>query len=195
MMSTKDKILSAVIAHIKEGDSLEQITISKIAAEAEIGKSTVYEHFNSKEEMVSETYSYLLNYYENILTSDIQKTNLKTAFIEQIEKILFVMKDAKIIMNAIMNFDQESFIHQGKQMEIQAAEIRDKMKDRFTSIFKLGVIEGIIEPKVPKPYTGHVVQALISGLLFQYVNEAIEIKENELYELIYEQAIEIVKKS
>jgi AcrR family transcriptional regulator len=195
MMSTKDKILSAVIAHIKEGDSLEQITISKIAAEAEIGKSTVYEHFNSKEDMVSETYSYLLNYYENILMSDIQKMDFKTAFIEQIEKILFVMKDAKIIMTAIMNFDQESFIHQGKQMEIQAAEIRDKMKDRFTSIFKLGIIEGIIEPKVPKPYTGHVVQALISGLLFQYTNEAIEIKENELYELIYEQAIEIVKKS
>ncbi len=195
MMSTKDKILSAVIAHIKEGDNLEQITISKIAAEAEIGKSTVYEHFSSKEDMVSETYTYLLNYYENILMSDIQDMSFKNAFIEQINKILFVMKDAKIIMNAIMNFDQEAFIHQGKHMEMHATEIRDKMKDRFTSIFKLGIIEGILEPKVPKPYTGHVVQALISGLLFQYVNEAIDIEESALCELIYDQALEIVKKS
>lgn len=195
MMSTKDKILSAVITHIKEGDNLEQITISKIAAEAEIGKSTVYEHFSSKEDMVSETYIYLLKYYETILMSNIQNMSFKNAFFEQIEKILFVMKDAKIIMNAIMNFDQESFIHQGKQLEENAAGIRDKMKDRFSSIFRLGIIEGIIEPKVPKPYTGHVVQALISGLLFQYVNEAIDIDEKELYELIYEQTLEIVKKS
>lgn len=195
MMSTKDKILSAVIAHIKEGDNLEQITISKIAAEAEIGKSTVYEHFNSKEDMVSETYLYLLNHYETILLSDIQNMNFKRAFIEQIEKILFVMKDAKIIMNAIMNIDQESLFHQGKQIEIHAAEIRDKMKERFTSIFKLGIIEGIIKPKLPKPYTEHVVQALISGLLFQYINQAIDITVEELFELIYEQALEIVKKS
>ena len=195
MMSTKDKILSAVISHIKEGDNLEQITISKIAAEAEIGKSTVYEHFSSKEDLVSETYLYLLNHYETILLSDIENMDFKRAFIEQIEKILFVMKDAKIIMNAIMNIDQASMIHQGKQMEAHAAVIRDKMKERFTSIFKLGIIEGIIEPKIPKPFTAHVVQALISGLLFQYINEAIDIRETELFELIYEQSLEIVKKS
>lgn len=195
MMSTKDKILSAVITHIKEGDNLEQITISKIAAEAEIGKSTVYEHFSSKEDMVSETYIYLLNHYESILMSDIQNMDFKTAFIEQVEKILFVMKDAKIIMEAIMNYNQAAFIHHGKQLETCATDLRDKMKDRFISIFKLGIIEGVLEPKVPKPYTPYVIQALISGLLFQYVNEAIDISEEELYELIYDQTLDIVKKS
>ncbi len=195
MISTKDKILSAVISHIKDGDNLEQITISKIAAEAEIGKSTVYEHFSSKEDMVSETYIYLLKHYENILMSDIKNMDFKTAFIEQLEKILFVMKDAKIIMDAIMNFDQGSFIHQGKQLEVCASEIRDKMKERFTSIFKLGIIEGVFEPRIPKPYTTQVIQALITGLLFQYVNGVIDIEVNELYELIYAQVLEIVKKS
>jgi len=194
-MSTKDKILSAVISHIKDGDNLEQITISKIAAEAEIGKSTVYEHFSSKEDMVSETYIYLLNHYKTILMSDIENMSFKNAFFEQLDKILFVMKDAKIIMNAIMNFDQVSFIHQGKQLETCASDIRDQMKSRFEGIFRLGIIEGLIEPKVPKPYVSHVVQALISGLLFQYINEAIEIEEHDLFELIYEQTLDIVKKS
>jgi AcrR family transcriptional regulator len=60
MISTKNKILNAVVSHIKDGDNPKQITISMIAAEAEIGKSTVYEHFSSKEDMVSETYFYLL---------------------------------------------------------------------------------------------------------------------------------------
>ena len=193
MMSTKDKILNAVISHIKNGDDPKQISISMIATEAEIGKSTVYEHFSSKEEMVSETYFYLMKHYEDILMSDIQEMDFKSAFTEQIKKILFVMSDAKILMNAIMNFDQASFLGQGKKLETCAKDIRDKMQERFTSILRVGIIEGIIEPKTPKPYTGNIIQALISGLLFQYVNDAMDIKENELFELIYEQVLNVIK--
>ena len=193
MMSTKDKILSAVVAHIKNGDNPKQISISTIAAEAKIGKSTVYEHFSSKEDMVSETYFYLLKHYEDILMSDIHEMDFKSAFIEQIKKILFVMKDAKILMNAIMNFDQESFIEQGKKIESCAMDIRGKMQERFESIIRVGVIEGIITPKIPKPYLGNVVQAVISGLLFQYVNEAMDINEDDLYELIYDHVLVLIK--
>ena len=193
MMSTKDKILSAVVAHIKDGDNLKQITISMIASEANIGKSTVYEHFSSKEDMVSETYFYLLKHYEDILMSDIENMDFRYAFIEQIKKILFVMKDAKIIMNEIMNFDQASFIEQGKNIEACAMEIRDKMEKRFESIIRVGVIEGIITPKTPKPYLGNVIQAIISGLLFQYVNEAMDIEEDALCDLIYDHVLLLIK--
>ncbi len=195
MISTKNKILNAVVSHIKDGDNPKQITISMIAAEAEIGKSTVYEHFSSKEDMVSETYFYLLKHYENILMSDIQEMDFKSAFIEQIKKILFIMKDAKILMNAIMNFDQGSFIEQGKKIEGCAIEIRGKMQSRFESIIRVGVIEGIITQKTPKQHLGNVIQAVISGLLFQYVNDAMEIEENELYELIYDQVLLLIKQN
>ncbi|MFH0767794.1 MAG: TetR/AcrR family transcriptional regulator [Bacillota bacterium] len=193
MQSTKDKILSAVVAHIKDGDNLEQITISKIATEAEIGKSTVYEHFSSKEDLILETYQYLLSNYEAILTADSQLMDFKSAFLEQIERILYVMKDAKMIMNAIMNFEQETFLNYGKKLEGCANEIRDHLKKRFESIIQLGVLEGIIVPQIPKPYTSQVVQAIISGLLFQYVNEAMEIEETVLFELIYEQTLNVIK--
>ncbi len=193
MQSTKDKILSAVLSHIKEGDNLEQITISKIANEAEIGKSTVYEHFSSKEDMILETYHFLLDEYDHILSADSNFTDFKGAFIEQIKRVLFVMKDAKIIMNAIMNFDQESFLSYGKQLESCTNDIRDKMRVRFEIIIRMGITEGIIKPKPPRPHIGKVIQAIISGLLFQYVNGAIDIEENDLFELIYENTLGIIK--
>ena len=193
MQSTKDKILSAVLAHIKEGTQLDHITISKIANEAEIGKSTVYEYFNSKEDMILETYHYLFDYYDLILTADSEHMDFKSAFIEQIKRVLFVMKDAKLIMNAIMNFDQQIFLNYGKQLEGCASDIRDKMKTRFESIIHLGVIEGIIDTKTPQPYIGQVIQAIISRLLFQYVNGAIEIEEEKLCELIYQHTLIAIK--
>lgn len=196
MQSTKDKILSAVLSHIKEGNNLEHMTISKIANEAEIGKSTVYEHFSSKEEMISETYQYLLDHYDSILTADHQKMNFKDAFIEQIRRVLMVMKDARQIMSAIMNFDQETFVSYGKHLEQSAETIRLKIQERFKSIIYLGVIEGIITPKnPPNPHIGSVIQAIVSGLLFQYVNGAIKIDENDLYELIYHQVLLAIKDS
>ncbi len=196
MQSTKDKILSAVLTHIKEGNNLEQITISKIANEAEIGKSTVYEHFASKEEMIAETYQYLLNTYDSILSADHEDMHFKEAFIEQMKRVLTVMKDAKQLMGAIMNFDQEIFVGYGKQIEQTAIAIRTKIRERFRSIIMIGVIEGVITPKIPpNPHMGSVIQALVSGLSFQYVNHAIEIEESALYELIYHQVLIAIQNS
>ncbi len=47
----EDGIVAAAVALIHERD-IEQVTISEIAARAEIGKGTVYNHFRSKEEIV-----------------------------------------------------------------------------------------------------------------------------------------------
>ncbi|MDI6452780.1 TetR/AcrR family transcriptional regulator [Peloplasma aerotolerans] len=193
MQTTKDKILSIVISHIKDGSNLINVSLAKIASEAEIGKSTVYEYFNSKEELISETYMYLLKHYESILTSDIEQMDFKGAFIEQIKKILVVMKDARSIMDAIMNHQQGSFIGFGKNIEVCIHGIQKKMEERFESIIKLGLIEGVIEYKEPKPYVKNVIQAVISGLLYQYVNLEMYIEEDELFELIYHQVLLFIK--
>ena len=50
---TKDKILDCTIEMLKAGD-MDTLSMSKIAAKAEIGKSTIYEYFPSKEELVKD---------------------------------------------------------------------------------------------------------------------------------------------
>jgi AcrR family transcriptional regulator len=67
MQTTRDKILDATISYIKQEPNLSQVSISDIAAKADIGKSTVYEYFENKHALIEEAYSYLLDKYQNIL--------------------------------------------------------------------------------------------------------------------------------
>lgn len=193
MQTTKDRILSAVVSYIKEGLT-DQISLAKIASDAEIGKSTVYEHFKSKEEMIEETYRYLLSQYESILLKDISKMTFKGAFIEQLERNLIVMEDARTIMDMLMNHHADQFYKFGKSLEPKVLELQSKIASRFESIMKLGVIEGIIAPRIPKPYDRYVIQAIMTGLMFQYVNQKMEIERDQLLELIYHEVIERIKR-
>jgi AcrR family transcriptional regulator len=193
MLSTKEKLLSVLVSYIKEGVNLDSISLSTIASEAEIGKSTVYEYFASKEEMICETYKYLLSQYEDILTSDIESMDFKGAFIEQIQKILFVMKDAKSLMDAIMNSHFDAFMRFDESIPMHMSQIQEKMNERFTGIIYLGVVEGILEQREPKPYTRNVIQAIVSGLLYQYVNKEITITEDDLCELIFKHVLQLLK--
>ena len=102
-MSTKDKILEVVVDFIKSRTPIESITLSKVAKQADIGKSTVYEHFSNKEEMIKETYQFLLDEYSKILFEDISETTFKEALFKQLNHILIVMKEATVIRDAIWN--------------------------------------------------------------------------------------------
>jgi AcrR family transcriptional regulator len=192
MLTTKDRILSVLVDHIKTGTNLSNLSLSQIAAEAEIGKSTVYEYFSSKDELIGETFRFLLEKYDCILSAELEQKTFKLAFIEQIERILFIMKDAKDIMDAIMNNSKITYPNIQKNLESEMKDIQDKMNQRFEHIILMGVSENIIEMRPPKPYTKNVIQALISGLLFQYVNGEIQIGETELCELIYDYTLEVL---
>ncbi len=192
MQTTKDKILSAVVDHIKDNTNLESITLSKIALAAEIGKSTVYEHFSSKEELICETYLFLLNHYKSIMMQDLKATTFRDQFIEQMKYILTVMMDARMIVDAIMNH-QESFVGIGNNIQDAVKDIQNVMQERFTDIFMLGVKEGFLPIRLPKPYQENIIQAIISGLLYQYVNNVIEIEEEELYILIFDTVTKMIK--
>jgi hypothetical protein len=66
------------------------------------------------------------------------------------------------------------------------------MNVRFQEIFTNAFKEGIITTTHVPTHQGRVIQAIISGLLYQYVNQEFEIQENELFELIYDNIIVVM---
>lgn len=192
MSSTKEKLVFVLVGHIKAGTNLKDLSMLQIATEAEIGKSTVYEHFASKEEMISETYIYLLQTYEGILLEPVTMTDFKTAFIEQIKKISTVMSDAKVIMDAIMNNSFDLMPLLKKEHHALIESIQDKMSKRFEEIIKMAHAQGLIESNNTNPYAKHVMQAIISGILLQHVKNEINLDEVAIYNLIYESIIKIL---
>lgn len=189
-MQTKDKIIETMIDFIKEDIDISQVSISVIAKKVEIGKSTVYEYFSNKDELVFDTYMFMFNYYENLLTQPLKSTHFKDAFIEQVKMILDAMKDAKNIIETIMNKHNQINYPNQSTLDQKLDEIKLRMEERFLSIFKLGVEQQVIAPPFKQDKTrGYVIQALINGLLFQYINDQTDLSEDELLNLIYSEVI------
>lgn len=191
MQNTKDRILDSVISYIKEEPNLTQVSMSQIAERAGIGKSTVYDYFKTKDAMIEETYLYLLEKYQKILLKDIELTTFKETMVIQLSWILEVVEDAKIIMEAIMSSQNELVIFNYNHCSIRIEVIQKKMESRFSEIFQLGIQENIIKPNT-NPYTSNIIQALISGLMFQYIDDRIDISRMDLIDLIYQELVKIL---
>ncbi len=193
MQTAKEKLLHTLVGYIKKGEDIEKVALSKIAHDAEIGKSTVYEYFESKEQMIIETYRYLLKHYENILLADLEAMDFKGALFEELSRTLLVLKDARTLMEAIMRVPhhQELRIDIALKDEIQA--IQKSMEQRFANIMYLGAVEGIYPYREPQKETPYVIRAIISGLLFQFMNDEMDMTEEELLNLIYREIIRLVK--
>ncbi len=189
MSSTKDKIIQVLVEHIKQGSNLNDLSLSKIAHEAEIGKSTVYEHFKSKEDMISSTYAYLLNQYKSILLEPIEMVDFKSSFKVQILRILFVMRDAKNIMDAIMDIQLDGIPSLKQEHQTLMENIQIEMNARFIEIMKLGIQSGEFDPTKVNPYAKYIIQSLISGLLLSYLKEDMGLTEDGITDLIYNQVL------
>ena len=192
MSQTKDKIIQVLVEHIKQGTNLNEISLSKVAQEAEIGKSTVYEHFKNKEEMISSTYAYLLHKYQQILLEPIVMASFKEAFIAQIKRILCVMSDAKSIMDAIMNTQLDGIPSLNLEHQKLMENIQEQMNLRFTDIMTLGIQSNEIQVQNITPFTKNIIQALISGLLLQYVKGEMDLNDDGICELVYQQVLKAI---
>ena len=87
------KIYLAVGELIKEGKDIGSLTISEISNRAGIGKGTVYEYFESKEDLISKAIYYLLfNSTKDVVFIIFEKISFK----EKFYKILDYMWDNRV---------------------------------------------------------------------------------------------------
>jgi len=192
MLSTKDKILDAVISYIQEHPTLNQLSVSKIAQRAGLGKSTVYDYFDTKDALLEEAYLYLLKKYHKLLVRDVPMTTYEEALKAILKNILAVIKDAKLIMDTIFNIDKAREMFKSNQCSVKINGIQESIRQMFEEISRLGVKEGVLTIQA-NPYIPNIIQSLISGLMFQYVNGKMDITEDELIQLIYDEITRVLK--
>jgi AcrR family transcriptional regulator len=193
VQTAKEKLLHTLVDYIKKGEDIEKVALSKIAHDADIGKSTVYEYFESKEQMIIETYRYLLKHYENILLADLEAMDFKGALFEELSRILLVLKDARTLMEAIMKVPHHQELRIDIALKDEIQTIQKSMEKRFANIMYLGAVEGIYPYREPQKETPYVIRAIISGLLFQFMNDEMDMTEEEVLNLIYREIIRLVK--
>jgi AcrR family transcriptional regulator len=192
--TTKDKIIDATVSFLKENTNYENMTLSKIAARANVGKSTVYEYFDNKEMLAEETCIFLINHYEKVLLDNMESNSFDQAFSYQIKKIIEVMTDARTIGDAIFNYHPDALTVMNKEVIKKHIKLlQTKMNERFQEIFILAYQEGLLQMKEARPHLAQVMAALISGLIYQYIHQEIDISEDECIALIKREMFVLMK--
>lgn len=193
MSTTKEKIIEATVDFFKEQAHYEQITLTKVAKRAMIGKSTVYEHFESKEALIEETCSYMLESYARTLFEPLVIESFSSAFREQIERILTVMKDAQAVVDVLFSHKQGLMIPlDSKTLEARARALKERMNERFEMIFSQGRAEGRFS-LMKDSNVRFVISAIISGLLYQYVNDEMDLSKEQLLDLIEQECVRVLE--
>lgn len=193
-MTTKDKLIRVVVEYIKRDVDVNQISISEIAKKANIGKSTVYEYFENKETLINDTYIYLLEHYEEQILKPLKQRTFKKAFREQIKRIIVAMSEAKKLVETILIHHKQTNFLKNDNVDNKMLEISQHMEQRFKEILYLGVTEKeISENSEEISKKGYVVQALITGLLFQYINKQTHLTEIEIIDLIYDEVYRVLQ--
>lgn len=189
METTKEKILSVTINLLKDSTNYGEITLNKVALSANIGKSTIYDYFKSKEELLEETILYLLKKYDQILFNDFKNCEFNCMFYDQLKRVINVCNDARIIAETLFNDHKNLMPIDSTQIDKNIEIFKNKFIDRLTNIFQCAINEKIIINIHYHKYKKFVVISIISGLIFQYINGQLEISEDELIELIKKECL------
>ncbi len=186
-MSRRDEILDAVISKFQEEGFSTDLTISQIANRVDIGKSTIYEYFKTKDDVFKEALLKISNSSidEIINIDNIENMNFEKAFKVQFAKILEVSLKSKMVYQIF----SKDFIHRmpvniREELKDKMESTRDLLEKRFILIFIKGVTEKLLDID-PKPINNLVFSSLIVGAIFRYSNSNLDVPIDEFVEEIY----------
>ncbi len=149
--SKKELIYEATLSLIADNYQLTQIKVGDIAKKANIGKGTIYEYFNSKEEVISEAIAYMIKGWVQDLEDILDENESFERSFRRILRNIFPMMEKKqqVFMGFLMlsKSSENSVDSLHKLMEKNNEEIQRKIIHLYEKIVDKSLEEGIIKAK------------------------------------------------
>lgn len=145
---TKHKIMEAVIETYKH-QGVEGLTMKNVAKSAGIGKSTVYEYFSSKEQMIAEAIVYSVDKYVDRLhghTEQYSEASFEVTVRAVIENLINALKNefGDLFAFAMESTDKQLNHYMKSEMLPQLIEISQKAIEYTWVLLKKGQEEGVV---------------------------------------------------
>lgn len=183
----KNQVLEATFNLLNTEAGIENVTVDEIARHANVGKTTIFKYFGSKENLIHEVFKYFLTQMgENarkIMADNkpfeetiIAMSQIKIHFLEKINKQFyfdlmdyFTKKDDNGLSLMMQEYVNESYslmldlFHRGRK----EGKVDLKYSDEFLLIYFQALVEGISSPHIyPKilPYTAQWTELLVKGI-------------------------------
>lgn len=192
-MNRREQIIDVVISKfIEEGFSTD-FTITEIAKRVDIGKSTVYEYFKSKDDILKDA---LLKISDNntdriINIENIENMKFEEAFKTQI-RILFEIASESRMMFEVFSKDFKNQLPPAIQGELMQRmhEVKDLIEQRFFLIMIKGVTEEFFEIN-QDPIHVNVIAGLVVGSMLRYSDSETNLDLNKFVDVVYESVLKI----
>lgn len=185
--ATKDKILDCTIEMLKGGD-IDTISMSKIASNANIGKSTIYEYFPSKEDLVKTALKRVVDIaLEDFLSVKMGKT-LYESYYAHMKKGLEIAEDA-IKLVGYPSTNNISFMNKEEINEMVSGALLPVF-ERLVEIYNQGVNEKTIVQKRDLSTKLYILAGFFKGMLLEKYKH--NIPDEEFIEDLYENVLILV---
>ncbi len=183
----KKQVLEAAFNLMNSDDGIENLTMDEIAKQSNVGKTTVFKYFGSKENLIHEVFTYFLTrmgdaaraimaenkpFEETIIAMSLNKIN----YLDKVNKQFYVdlmdyftKKDDDGLSLIMQQYVKESYsmmldlFHRGRK----EGKVDLKYSDEFLLIYFQALVEGISSPHIYSkilPYTAQWTELLVKGI-------------------------------
>lgn len=149
LLDKREKILIAALKLIKQRKNVNNITISDIAMHAGVGKGTVYEYFDNKEDIFEKAiYYFVSTSVEQVIEVD-ESASFHEQFAQLIERINRTVSEGADVLDLFLNEHALSLAGSRKDGVGDAGNVlRKKVYAIFLSLAKKASAEGLIPKKI-----------------------------------------------
>lgn len=171
-MSRREEILDAVLEIFQTKGISNDFTMSELASRLDIGKSTIYEYFKTKEEILTSAVVYMIDLLIEALLERTENNDLP--FEEYLKTELAYLFDVATSSRLIMNgmTPQIKFALSDNCKEELKAKIKNVNVfyiEKFNSIFDRGIVEGVI-PSTIDEYNEALITSIVAGGILRLSN-------------------------
>ena len=168
----REVILAAVLRLIATGRPLLDLKVSEIAAEAGIGKGTIYEYFATKDELLSEAVTYGIRVEIGALRD---KTRQSEGFVDRFYSLLingeeYAQRSISFLRLFAPELRDKRAVH---DFRVQSAPVCEQIIGGFLQeLLQAGCDEGLFS--VDDPEYGHfVLFSIVNGYLYYSCNRPV----------------------
>lgn len=199
-LSRKNEILQTLIDIFKEQGINDDFTMSEIASKLDIGKSTIYEYFKTKDDLLTSAIVYLVEYATNTILKRAEQDDL--AFEQSMKNELYYMfalaKESHLLISGLTPRIKGTMSNEYKAVITnKVREVNDFYQQKFNEIFLKGVNEGLFQTSndiYDEAIIGSIIAGSVLRLSNQYIN-TIEDVDIEVYiDRVYDVIMHIITK-
>ena len=184
-MARKDEILDALVDIFRQKGVGSDFTISELARKVNIGKSTIYEYFSTKDDILKEAIGRVIGTsIERIFDrNSIEGHTFEEAFKSEMRFLFDLAKSSRFLIGLITPELRRSMpANHQEDFKEQMQNVAKYYEKRFVDIFTKGIEEGIFNQENVAINT-MLISSLVTGSIIRYANadsavtEALNIEE------------------